>query len=56
MGGKSRKSGGVSRRLIAQLKAGTYGKKMDCGKPKPKNDVADFFSTDVPDEGRRSGA
>jgi hypothetical protein len=34
MGGKSRKSGGVSEALIARIKAG----KFSCGTKKPKND------------------
>lgn len=34
MGGKSRKSGGVSKSLIALIK---HGDKANCGKTKPKN-------------------
>ncbi len=44
MGGKSRKSGGVSSKLIAQLKAKVMGgdvKKKSCGK-KPKKSETMF--------------
>ena len=37
MGGKSRKSGGVSKALIAKIKAGKTGK-TNCGTKKGKND------------------
>lgn len=53
MGGKSRKSGGVSQKLINRLKSMSVNsgdtpiKKKNCGskpKPKPKNPF--FFETD----------
>ncbi len=45
MGGKSRKSGGVSAKLIAQLKSkfvSGNAKKASCGK-KPKTDKKGYF-------------
>jgi len=47
-GGKSRKSGGVSRKLIQALKAGKYDKKTNNGenKAKPKS----LFGTSSKDE------
>ena len=39
MGGKSRKSGGVSKKLIQALKAGTHVvNKSNCGKPSINKD------------------
>lgn len=39
MGGKSRKSGGVSAKLIAQIKSSSVtGQKSSCGTKKPKDD------------------
>lgn len=37
-GGKSRKSGGVSQKLIAQIKSGNPGGKSSCGTKKPSDD------------------
>jgi hypothetical protein len=38
MGGKSRKSGGVSKRLISKLKAEYGGTNNKCGTKNPKNE------------------
>jgi len=55
MGGKSRKSGGVSKKLIAQIKSGAYlggnttGKKSSCGttkKPTNGPDQKGLFELD----------
>jgi hypothetical protein len=46
MGGKSRKSGGVSKKLIDALKSGKYstgGKKCNNGKDAEKNRDKDIF-------------
>jgi len=58
MGGKSRKTGGVSARLIAQLKAGVTGESGDKGKKKKcgtaktlKHDRFDLFGSIEEDEG-----
>ena len=42
MGGKSRKTGGVSKSLIAAIKAGKkpLGKSSNCGTKKPKDGKA----------------
>lgn len=46
MGGKSRKSGGVSKALIARIKSGEFNK--SCGIKKPKNESSEkgLFDTD----------
>ena len=41
MGGKSRKSGGVSKKLIAHLKSGKGGNL--CGVKKPKDDPDNYI-------------
>lgn len=41
MGGKSRKSGGVSKKLIAHLKSGKSGNV--CGTKKPKSDESNYI-------------
>jgi hypothetical protein len=47
MGGKSRKSGGVSKKLIAALKSGEYGKPK-CGSTKAgKNDKGKTTSKSI---------
>lgn len=46
MGGKSRKSGGVSQKLIQQIKSGasmSTNKTSCCGKKKPSNPEKSLF-------------
>lgn len=53
MGGKSRKTGGVSKRLIAMIKSGNSGTGAagkDCGKKKPTNAQDGFDFTSDPAE------
>lgn len=51
MGGKSRKSGGVSRKLVALLKAGAYGSTKKCGSGstvnKEKTAITTLFDADA---------
>jgi len=44
MGGKSRKSGGVSKKLIAALKAGNYNSKDKCINIKEDESTIQFVS------------
>lgn len=53
MGGKSRKSGGVSKKLIAALKSGKYGNNTSTGGKKSENEnsnrVKSIFTTGTKD-------